>query len=200
MSHRLALAALLLTACAGSDSTGTAHQAAHHSGNPDLATPSDLAITFGNPAAPGVFSCYEPSACLQTCSAPQYCCFNNSQFYGIPGEEGSCSSTPCVQSGSAIGSENCDGPEDCPSGQLCCAVEVWDSFQGIVSNTIACQTGPCGATAYEMCHPNGAPCSNPAQSCIIANAPASSSNGCPAGQGAPSVGDNDMPFNLHVCN
>jgi hypothetical protein len=199
MSHRLALSALLLAACTESNSTGTVAQAAHSS-HADLSTPADMARTFGNPADPGVFSCWTLTACLQTCSAPQYCCFNNSNFYGIAGEEGTCSNTPCVQSGSAIGSENCDGPEDCPSGQLCCAVEVFDPDFGIITNTIACQVGPCSANAYELCHPNGAPCSNPAQSCIIANAPSSSTNGCPAGQGAPTVADPDMPFNLHVCH
>jgi hypothetical protein len=203
MSHRLALSALLLAACSGSDPTGTIHQAAHHvdaGTTQDLATANDLAVTFGNPADPGVYSCYSPSACAQTCSAPQNCCFTVS--YGV--EFGSCSSTPCVQQGSAIGAENCDGPEDCPSGQLCCAVEVWDPYFGIISNTIACQAGPCSATsttvAYELCHPNGTPCSNPEQSCIIANAPSSSTNGCPAGEGAPTVGDRDMPLNLYVCH
>jgi hypothetical protein len=109
-----------------------------------------------------------------------------------------------VQSGSAMGSQSCDGPEDCPSGQLCCAVEVWDPENGIVTNTIACQAGPCAAAApniaYELCHQNGAPCSIPGQSCIIANAPNTSSNGCPAGQGQATVGDVDMPFNIHVCH
>jgi hypothetical protein len=206
MNHRLTLSTLLLAACAGSDPTGSAQQAVHH-GGVDLATANDMASTFGNPDSPGVFSCYSPSACAQTCSAPQNCCFTVS--YGV--EFGQCSSAPCVQSGSALGAQNCDGPEDCPSGQQCCAVEVWDDFFGIVTNTIACQAGPCTSTttssgqtiAYELCHPNGTSsgtCSNTAQSCIIANAPSSSTNGCPAGQGAPTVGDHDMPLNLYVCH
>jgi hypothetical protein len=196
---------VLFAACADhGDPSSVAAQAAHKPPKPDGGAAADGGPTFGDPSAPGIFSCYTPSACAQTCTAPQYCCFSNSGLYGVPGEEGTCSDAPCVQSGSAIGSQSCDGPEDCPSGQLCCAVEVWDPDFGIISNTIACQAGPCAATspnvAYELCHPNGAPCSNPGQSCIIANAPSTSVNGCPAGQGAPTVGDHDMPFNIHVCH
>src|SRR5262245_30456264 len=168
MNPRL-IGLLLLSACFGSGSPSGASEAARKPPPP----PPDMAMGgggFGDPASAGVFSCYTPSACAQTCSAPQYCCFNNSQLYGVQGEQGNCSNTPCVQSGSQFGSQTCDGPEDCPSGQLCCAVEVWDPENGIVTNTIACQAGPCAASspniAYELCHPNGAPCSISGQSCI----------------------------------
>src|SRR5437764_371168 len=130
MSSRLALDMLavigcvFLVACADrGEESGVAVQEAHKPPpHKDGGSTADAGNpTYGDPAAAGVFSCWTLSACPQTCTAPQYCCFNNSSFYGIPGQEGTCSNTPCVQSGSAIGSQTCDGPEDCPSGQLCCA-------------------------------------------------------------------------------
>jgi hypothetical protein len=63
------------------------------------------------PPASGSVTCYSDAAPAATCTAPSQCCFGS----GFD-PDGSCSSSTC-----SWGSVSCDGPEDCTSGQRCCA-------------------------------------------------------------------------------
>ncbi len=70
-------------------------------------------------------------------------------------------SNPCKCSGIACDklSIACDGPEDCPSGKICCAEKglvsgSWD----VVECRSSCVSEQVGATRREVCHPGGKPC------------------------------------------
>lgn len=70
-------------------------------------------------------------------------------------------SNPCKCSGIACDklAIACDGPEDCPSGKICCAEKglvsgSWD----VVECRTSCVSEQVGATRREVCHPGGKPC------------------------------------------
>jgi hypothetical protein len=132
----------------------------------------------GDPTLPGVISCgasYDPRA---TCSTPTHCCFSN---YSAQ-HDGECDATSC-----SWGTVSCDGPEDCASGQHCCAHVMIDPDWGIFGYQIACQAAACGAAPanQELCHTTTSAkgtCST-GTSCVTAAAAA----------------DYDLPPALHVC-
>lgn len=73
-------------------------------------------------------------------------------------------SNPCKCTGIACGTLEifCDGPEDCPTGQVCCAERglisgSWD----VVKCRGECKSDqPVGSTRREVCHAAGPPCAN----------------------------------------
>src|SRR5882672_3923889 len=71
---------------------------------PDASVPTG----GGDPGQPGVFSCYTEGNPGATCSSPSHCCFSNYSS----AHDGACSTAACTW-----GTESCDGPEDCASGQ-----------------------------------------------------------------------------------
>jgi hypothetical protein len=117
----------------------------------------------GDPASPGIVSCYagyDPGA---TCSTPTHCCFSN---YSAA-HDGECTTALC-----GWGTIGCDGPEDCPSGQRCCAHALADPEYGILGYKLACQATACGASPAneELCHPVAAAATTCAtgKSCVSA--------------------------------
>ncbi|MBX3127018.1 MAG: hypothetical protein KF718_09890 [Polyangiaceae bacterium] len=79
---------------------------------------------------------------------------------------------PCTCSG--LGCDKleitCDGPEDCPTGQRCCATKEWT---GPKYDEVKCRTA-CSVTARdvrEVCHAGGQPCANGKACSADANLP-----------------------------
>src|SRR5688500_1967704 len=102
----------------------------------------------GDPAAAGIVSCYSSGAPANTCATPAYCCFNN---YSAS-HDGYCTTTETCSFGTIL----CDGPEDCASGQQCCATAMRDPYFGTTGYQLACRSGSCGGPPFdrELCHPN----------------------------------------------
>jgi hypothetical protein len=130
-----------------------------------------------DPGVPGVVSCYAGYDPGGACALPTHCCFGN---YSAQ-HDGECSASQCVW-----GTISCDGPEDCPSGQRCCAHALVDPEWGITGYKLACQASACGLTPAneELCHTT----SSPAGTCASGTA-------CVAASGV----DWDLPPTLHVC-
>ncbi|HEY5923261.1 MAG TPA: hypothetical protein VIV11_16390 [Kofleriaceae bacterium] len=96
-------------------------------------------IVVENPPVEGVVSCYAQSAPSASCTLPTRCCFSSESLH----HDGACSTSSC-----SWGTIDCDGPEDCASGQYCCATYTAGGVR------LACQTGSCAAPPYgdELCH------------------------------------------------
>jgi hypothetical protein len=133
----LCAAALAVAACA-SDSDAPDSEARKHPPPPTVdaaaaadAAPVDLA---------GSVSCYTEGAPATTCTLPVHCCFTN---YSAQ-HNGTCTTQSC-----AWGTIDCDGPEDCASGEHCCATSL--PYGGW---RLACQSAACGTppTSEELCH------------------------------------------------
>ena len=140
---RLCAAALAAAAC-GSDN-GDANDEpkrgkGHGSTAPDAAAPSpDAATTPSDPADAGVVACYSEGTPAATCTLPVHCCFTN---YSAQ-HNGYCTTDAC-----GWGTIDCDGPEDCASGQQCCATKDAGGWR------LACSTSSCGAPPLgeQLCH------------------------------------------------
>ena len=131
----------------------------------------------GDEPGGGVVSCYSPFAPSTTCALPTHCCFTN---YGAE-HAGSCDTAAC-----SWGTIDCDGPEDCASGQRCCAHVIIDPDNGITGYKLACQTDTCGAAPanVELCHGGSA-----------------AAGTCDGGRACVSAASNyyDLPGTLSVC-
>jgi hypothetical protein len=141
---------------------------------PDASAPTG----GGDPGQPGVFSCYTEGNPGAACSSPSHCCFSNYSS----AHDGACSTSACTW-----GTESCDGPEDCASGQHCCAHVLIDPDWGIYGYQMACQASACGSAPVnqEMCHPTA----------TSARGTCSTGTAC-----VPALGnDSDLPPNLHIC-
>ena len=157
-------------------------RAADSAGHPmsDARSPTDAGQTsdagadaeaFGTRTS-GQIACYSEGSPGATCSLPIHCCFTNYSS----AHNGSCSSSAC-----SYGTLTCDGPEDCPNGQSCCAHAITDPNDGTIGYMTTCQTGGCGAAPLhqELCHPGT--CSN-------------------GGMCVGAIGhDNDLPRVLSIC-
>ncbi|MCL4751782.1 MAG: hypothetical protein KJ015_16525 [Myxococcales bacterium] len=73
-------------------------------------------------------------------------------------------SNPCKCSGILCDALEikCDGPEDCPSGKICCAERgLTSSTWDVVECREKCTSDPIvGSTRREVCHPGGQPCAS----------------------------------------
>lgn len=129
---------------------------------------------MAEPTAPGTVSCYSQGAPDTMCSAPEYCCFDNYTAH----HNGYCTSSEACWWGTIT----CDGPEDCGSGESCCATAERDPELGTTGYTIACRAGACGGPPldHELCHPDANTCAS--GSCVTAYENA-----------------NDLPRSLYVC-
>jgi hypothetical protein len=89
--------------------------------------------------------------CCKTSSAPPYCA-NDSVGNGCE-----CSGPLCQTV-----DIHCDGPEDCPSGEICCAdTGFLGGGYDVVECRQNCQQPPItGGPQWEVCHPGGQPCAN----------------------------------------
>lgn len=134
--------------------------------------------TGADPAQPGVISCYTEGNPGATCALPTQCCFGNYSS----SHDGSCSSSAC-----GWGTQTCDGPEDCATGQHCCAHVLVDPDWGIYGYQMSCQASACGSAPanQEMCHPTSA----------STRGTCSTGTQCVAAAG----NDADLPPNLHIC-
>ena len=131
----------------------------------------------GDAGVHGEVSCYTASRPTTTCTLPTHCCFSNYSWQ----HDGSCGSSSC-----SWGTIDCDGPEDCASGQRCCAHVIIDPEDGILGYKLACQTAACGPAPAneELCHPT-------------ASAAGTCSNG---GACISTFGNyNDLPRSLYIC-
>jgi hypothetical protein len=118
--------------------------------------------TVGTGGAVGTGGMGGTIACQQAAcdvGSRQTCCFGDGVtphcFGGNLGGQCNCVGIICT----SIVVE-CDGPEDCPSGQLCCGEEgITDS----VFTHLYCRNGCPGGTTVtrtEICHPGGVACKN----------------------------------------
>lgn len=179
--------ALALGACTapGLDASGSSPDA---SGDPEIAArkrpppPPDAATTSdacagGDPSSPGIISCYTEGSPTATCTLPVQCCFGNYSSQ----HDGYCSTSAC-----SWGTITCDGPEDCATGEHCCAHVLVDPEYGITGYKLACQATACGAAPanQELCHPT----SSLAGTCSTGTA-------CVTTFG----NDSDLPPSLYIC-
>ena len=120
----------------------------------------------------GTVSCYTEGSPTNTCTLPVHCCFTN---YSAQ-HNGYCSTSAC-----SWGTIDCDGPEDCATGERCCSHAI-TSADGTVGYRLACQATACGPQPQneELCHPDGPPCGS--GTCVTA------------------YGNNyDLPRTLYIC-
>jgi hypothetical protein len=131
------------------------------------------AATASSPVA-GTVSCYTEGSPATTCALPEHCCFTN---YSAQ-HDGACETSQC-----AYGTIACDGPEDCGTGERCCAHAIIDPNDGLLGYSVACQASACGAAPVdrELCHPEGPACST--------------GGACVTAYGT----NNDLPRSLYVC-
>ncbi len=131
----------------------------------------------GGDGTTGVVSCYSEGYPSTTCALPTHCCFTNYSSQ----HNGECTTSTC-----AWGTMDCDGPEDCATGQHCCAHALIDPDWGMLGYKLGCQASACGAAPInqELCHP-------------ASSAVSTCSNG---GTCVPALGnDNDLPRTLYIC-
>jgi len=142
------------------------------------ASPADAGSSGGGgPPPSAIVSCYSDGFPNTTCALPTHCCFSN---YSAQ-HNGECTSSSCTW-----GTIECDGPEDCASGQHCCAHVLSDPVEGLIGYRLACQRAACGAAPanQELCHTTASlvgTCSTGTR-CVTA-----------AGNNA------DLPGTLHIC-
>ena len=170
-------ASILLGLCAvatcADPTSGSVEARRHHFPDAAVQSSADAATTSPPPPA-GTVSCYTEGAPANTCALPEHCCFSN---YSAQ-HDGACRTSAC-----AYGTISCDGPEDCGTGEHCCAHAIIDPNDGLRGYNVACQASACGAAPVdrELCHPDGATCSN-GGTCVTALGTA-----------------NDLPRSLYVC-
>ena len=168
------LACALVACAAPVDSTNLARHRPGPGSHPDApVTVADAPSGGTGGTGSGTIACYTEGDPSATCTLPTHCCFNN---YSAQ-HDGSCTTSAC-----SYGTITCDGPEDCATGQLCCAHAIRDPDFGTIGYTVACQTGSCGNDSLnvEVCHPASG-CSN-GGNCVTAYGH-----------------DNDLPRALDVC-
>ena len=134
---QLCAAALAFVACA-SDSDDPSSE--RRKPRPPSTAP-DAAVSEPTPPSDpdGTISCYTQGAPSNTCTLPTHCCFTNYSAY----HNGYCTNESC-----GWGTITCDGPEDCASGQECCATKSTSGW------LLACSSSACGAPPLgeELCH------------------------------------------------
>lgn len=92
----------------------------------------------------------------QPCNDGEICCFNLTMPTDHCGQAGTC--------GDGYIELGCNGPEDCPNNQICCA--GLDPMQGMVPYTgIACQDSCQGMNTRIVCGDAGSAVCNPGDSC-----------------------------------
>lgn len=138
---------------------------ASHSPGDASAAGSDASAPGSDADPPGgVVACYTSGSPDNTCTLPVHCCFTNYSS----AHDGSCMTSAC-----SWGTIDCDGPEDCPGGQRCCAHVLVDPEIGITGYRLTCQATACGAAPanQELCHPASSPagtCSGTGRTCVSA--------------------------------
>src|SRR5262245_25224730 len=110
---QLCAAALAVAACAP-DTDGL---------DTELRRRKDAGTSPTSPDAPatsegGSVSCYTEGAPTNACTLPVHCCFSNYSAL----HNGWCTTDACTW-----GTIECDGPEDCASGQQCCSHRFVDA-------------------------------------------------------------------------
>jgi hypothetical protein len=136
--QRLQLCAALALAACVSDTDDLGSDPRRGNGHHPPVT-VDASVTTPPTSDPaGTISCYSEGAPAATCTLPVHCCFGN---YSAQ-HNGFCTTDTCAES-----TITCDGPEDCASGQHCCATPI-----AVNRWNLACQSSACGAGGDELCH------------------------------------------------
>jgi hypothetical protein len=158
----ICVALCALAACENARAGSETQAARHH--NPDAAVVSspDASTATGN-----TVTCYSEGDPTATCTLPVHCCFTDySSFH-----DGTCTTEAC-----AWGTISCDGPEDCASGQSCCANTLYDAAGDIAGVAVACTSSTCET---EICH---------------------TTSDCSSGTCVTAYGnDNSLPRALNIC-
>jgi hypothetical protein len=88
--------------------------------------------------------CFSQGAPNTICTGADHCCFNN---YSAA-HDGYCATDECP-----FGRIECDGPEDCPSGNVCCAERISDPSGIALAYVVACRAGSaCPSSTWQLCH------------------------------------------------
>jgi len=118
-------------------------------------------------------ACYSQGAPATTCSGSDHCCFHN---YSAT-HDGYCATDACP-----FGRIECDGPEDCASGNVCCAERITDPSGVALAYVVACRSGnACASDTWQLCH--------------------AGTGACPSGQSCQPTGpiNSELPHVLDVC-
>jgi hypothetical protein len=147
--------------------------------HPDAAPLDGGGSTGGGTVGAGTVSCYTEGYPSTTCAlSSAHCCFTN---YSAQ-HDGECTASAC-----SWGTIDCDGPEDCATGQHCCAHAVIDADYGLTGYKLGCQASACGAAPInqELCHPTS----------TTSKATCSNGGTCVSALG----NDTDLPRSLYIC-
>lgn len=145
---RLLLCLMIVSCSTNQDDTAARWRRPDASVRIDASSTSDA--SSGTSA--GVVTCYSSAAPGATCLlSTSHCCFTEYDA----SQNGSCYalSTSC-----AVGEIDCDGPEDCTSGQHCFAHHWWDTAD-MPHWLLACAATATDPTLDRiLCHPNDGTC------------------------------------------
>jgi hypothetical protein len=171
----LSVAFALLAAACGTSATEPSSRASSAVRDWGGSSGSTGSSSGGSAPSGVVVACANEGDPSNTCTSPEHCCFSNY----TAAHDGYCTTADCF-----YGTINCDGPEDCGAGEVCCASALSDPADGTYGYDVSCRSGACGGTVleHELCHPGGVSCSNPNAACVPA-----------AGN------DNDLPRDLSIC-
>lgn len=107
-----------------------------------------------------------------TCTNGEICCVIGPTSAGnLPDYCSTAANCACpADAGSGCQStvQTCDGPEDCPSGQICCGTRTGTSQLTYFYTSITCATTCNGTNEFEFCHMNtdgGYQCANNTTTC-----------------------------------
>ncbi len=121
-----------------SSSSSSSSASSSNGGSSGGASGSSSASSSGAPPGTGVITC-DGASCKK--SALQICCTNQTDYY-------ECLPPLDCTSGDQI-TVGCDGPEDCPSGAICCG--TWD---GVSKYTHVGCAPTCDSPDFPICHLN----------------------------------------------
>ena len=125
------------------------------SGPPD--TGVDAADANPPPTGPQVV-CHALSGPSPTCDINDVCCVGLTPYNG----SGTCQAKAKCDNQNAATILECDGPEDCTGGKVCCGYFAWEKTRYL---RVSCQAqadckrdGPGNDGSYIFCHPNEKAC------------------------------------------
>src|SRR5690349_784 len=146
----------------------------HHTTTGGSSSTSSSSTGSGGSTTGRSITCFSGGAPDTVCTGADHCCFSNYSAL----HDGYCATTTCE-----FGTLNCDGPEDCPAGNVCCAQRFTDPSGVALSYTVACRTGSsCPSGTWQLCH---------------STAPAN--GGCPAGTTCQSGVNFELPKAIQNC-
>jgi hypothetical protein len=135
--------------------TGSSTTASSTTGSSTTSGTGGAGGSSGSSSARSV-ACYSQGAPSTMCTGADHCCFNN---YSAA-HDGYCATDACP-----FGRIECDGPEDCASGNVCCAERISDPSGIALAYVVACRAGSaCPSGTWQLCH-DSAPATCGGRSC-----------------------------------